>query len=103
MIFVRVLGGLLCLVALVAAMADLSIWISSGSWRSAALGEHWFKVNPYTLNLVQAVVQRYISVWLWETVIQTVLLWPTWAFFGVPGLVLLAVPRGKTRRGRRRR
>jgi len=103
MIVVRVIGVLLCVVALVAGMADLAVWISSGTWRSAALGEHWFKINPYTLNLAQAVIQRYISAWLWESVIQTILLWPTWAVFGVPGLILLAVPRGRPRRGRRRR
>jgi hypothetical protein len=103
MIVVRVLGGVLCLVALVAGMADLSGWISSGGWRPGALGEHWFKINPYSLNLAQAVVQRYISVWLWETGIQTILLWPTWAIFGVPGLILLAIPRANPRRGRRRR
>jgi hypothetical protein len=97
-----VIGGLLCLVALVAGAADLSLWISSGSWKATALGQHWFGINPYTLNLAQAVTQRYISAWLWESVIQTILLWPTWAVFGVPGIVLLVLPRGRTRRRRRR-
>jgi len=102
MIVVRVLGTILVAAALVAAGLDAVNWLSTGAWRSGALGEHWFKLSPGTLNLVQAVVQRYISPWLWESVIQTVLLLPTWAVLGVPGLALLVIP-SRSGSGRRRR
>jgi hypothetical protein len=102
MIVVRVLGILLVAAALVAAGLDAANWLSTGAWRSTVLGEHWYRLSPGTLNLSQAVVQRYVSPWLWEKVIQNILLWPTWAVLGGLGLVLLLVP-GRGRPGRRRR
>jgi hypothetical protein len=102
MIVLRVVGGLLCAVALVAVMADLSLWISSGAWHSATVADHWQRINPHTLNLAQAVIERYVSAWLWDFVIRIILGWPTWAVLGVPGIILLALPRRRTRRRRRR-
>jgi hypothetical protein len=102
MIVVRVLGVLLCAAALVTVGLDAVDWLSAGAWRSTVLGEHLFRLSPATLNLAQAVIQRYVSPWLWESVIQSILLWPTWAVAGGLGLVLLLVS-GRARPGRRRR
>lgn len=85
----RAIGWILLLAALAAAGYETYAAIHAGSWRPIALGELWYKLSPATLNGAQAGIQRYIAPWLWEPVITTVLLWPAWAVFGVPGAVLV--------------
>ena len=75
--------------------------LDSGIWRVRVLGEIWFAIDVGSLNLAQAVIQRYLWPFLWEPVITSVLLLPGWAVFGAPGLVLAWT--GRTRRRRRAR
>jgi len=103
-IICRVIGSILLLAAIAAAGYEAFTAFEAGSWRSIALGEIWFKLHAASLNGAQAGIQRYISPFLWEPVITTVLLWPGWAVFGVPGAVLLwfcrsrrGAPRGHRR------
>ena len=63
-----------------------------------ALGQAWFNLDPESLNLVQAVVERHIWPPLWDPVIITVLRWPAWAVLGLPALVLLILPVGRRTR-----
>jgi len=53
------------------------------------LGELWYRIDPGSLNLVQAVIERYIWPPLWDPGIVTVLQQPALAVFGVPAAVLL--------------
>ena len=95
MIILRILGGLLLILALAAlGWEALSAW-QGGGWRMVPLGELWFKLDSKSLNASQAGVQRYVAPWLWEPVITTILLWPGWAVFGLPGALLLWVGRRK--------
>ena len=76
--------------------------IATGSWRMVALGETWFKLHASSLNTSQAVIQRYIAPWLWEPVITTILLWPGWVVFGVPGGLMVWLCRKRRRYFERR-
>lgn len=99
MVILRILGWLLMALAVAAlGWEALAAWQGDG-WRIVPLGELWFKLDAQSLNASQAAVQRHVAPWLWEPVITTVLLWPGWAVFGVPGLLLLWV--GRRRSGRR--
>jgi hypothetical protein len=60
---------------------------SDRGWRMIALGEMWFKIHPSSLNGAQAGIQRYVAPWLWEPVITTLLLWPGYLVFGIPGVL----------------
>ena len=97
MIVGRIIGWALLAVALVALGADIVGWLSSGSLRVTSLGQHWFEIHRASLGLAQAAVQRHVLPELWDPVIQTVLLWPTWAVFGVTGAVLAYLCRGRRR------
>jgi hypothetical protein len=55
------------------------------------LGELWFKLDVGSLNLVQAVVERYIWPPLWDPVIASVLQIPAALFFAVPAVILVAL------------
>ena len=62
-------------------------------YRLLTLGELWFRLDQAagtgSLNMTQAIIQRHISVWLWESVIQNVLIIPAWGVFGITGLILI--------------
>ena len=85
------------LLALGAAAYEVMSALSQGGWRMIALGEMWFKLHPHSLNTAQAAIQRHVAPWLWQPVITTILLWPGWLVFGVPGLVLLVTCRKRRR------
>jgi hypothetical protein len=95
----RRLIGLLLLAAAIAVL----VWeamglVQYGEWRLIAFGEIAFRLAPESLNLAQAVTQRYVAPWLWDPVIQTFLLWPAWPILG--GLAVLFLAWGRPRRRR---
>ena len=49
-------------------------------------------MSAASLNLVQAVVQRYLLPALWDPVLVTLLLLPAWIVVGVPGLLFYLYP-----------
>jgi hypothetical protein len=78
MIVGRVIGWILFLVGAAVLVRDLLVWIDTKHWAPIALGQLWYDLNRSSLNLVQAVVQRYIHPFLWDPIIVNVLL--SWAF-----------------------
>ena len=77
--------------------ADAVRSISQGTMSLKPLGQVWYEIDAGSLNLSQAVVERYLFPELWDPVVTTLLNWPAWV---VP-LVLAAVlgfftwPRGR--------
>lgn len=59
--------------------------------RAAALGDVWYGLDPGSLNLLQAVTQRYLSPALWDGAAVPLLLEPAWIVLLLPGLVLVAL------------
>jgi hypothetical protein len=104
MIVGRVIGWVLLLAGLVVLARDVIGWIDTRVFAPIVLGQLWFDLSPGSLNLVQAVVQRYIHPALWDPVITSVLfLWAS-PFLIVLGIVFLALFRRRGNgRWRRRR
>lgn len=63
--------------------------VTSGMSGFTSLGDAWGTLNAPSLNLVQAVLQRYIHPAVWDPVLVTVLLLPAWLVLAVPGLLCL--------------
>lgn len=82
------IGIALLALALTAFIYELMMALNGGSYRVIAAGELWFRLYPYSLNLSQAVIQRYVHPGLWDPVIVGLLQWPFWSIFGAPGAVL---------------
>ena len=82
------LTGLLLLIA--AALLGLAFFgeAGAGGTRFMALGALWFWLSPGSLNLVQAVTERYLSVALWDHLIFPLVQQPAVLVFGVAGAVL---------------
>ncbi len=100
----RLIGWVFFLVGLAVLVRDVLVWIDTKNWAPIALGQLWFDLDRSSLNLVQAVVQRYIHPFLWDPIIVTILLCWAFAVLMVPGLVILAISgrRGRTRAVSRR-
>jgi hypothetical protein len=98
MIVGRVIGWIVLLAGAAVLVRDLLVWINDKHWAPIALGQLWYQLNRSSLNLVQAVVQRYVHPFLWDTIIVSILL--SWAFvvLMVLGALLLVVFRRRSAR-----
>ena len=65
----RLIGWVFFLAGLAVLGRDAFIWIETKQWAPIALGQLWYNLSPSSLNLVQAVVQRYIHPFLWDPII----------------------------------
>lgn len=97
----RLVGWLFLGAALLLTGAEIVRSLEAAAWTTLALGELWYALDPGGLNLVQAVVQRYLHPALWDPVAIAVLSWPAWLAPLALALALLWLCR--RRRLRRRR
>lgn len=89
------LGWVFLLIALADLGYELLRVFQTGSYGIVSLGEVWFNLDVASLNLTQAVVQRYVSPVLWDPVLVSVLSWPAWSLFGSPGAALVILFSGR--------
>jgi hypothetical protein len=93
----RALAWIFFVLALVAAGRDgLLLW-ETGTYNAVTLGEIWYTVDRASLNLVQAVIERYLHPFLWQNVLFPLLYWPAWAVL-IGFAVVFAVLSGRRRR-----
>ena len=97
----RLIGWIIFLAGLSVLVRDVLIWIDTKHWAPIAVGQLWFDLSPSSLNLAQAVVQRYISPFLWDPIIVTILLCWAFAVLMALGGLILALSYGLTRRSAR--
>lgn len=69
-------------------LADLSM---SGRYSAVTLGQIWFALDVGSLNLVQAVIQRFLHPGLWDPVIVWALRWPLWSLLGGSGVAVVTI------------
>ena len=91
MIVGRVIGWIVLLAGSAVLVRDLLVWIDTKHGAPLALGQLWYDLNRSSLNLVQAVVQRYIHPFLWDPIIVSILLCWAFAVLMVFGALLLIV------------
>jgi hypothetical protein len=84
----RIVGWVLIALAIAAAGHEIISAFEANSYRSIAFGELWYMLDRGSLNLFQAVIQRYVWVFLWDGVIANILLLPSWLVLGGPGILI---------------
>ncbi|EKF19965.1 hypothetical protein [Nitratireductor pacificus] len=89
----RVLAMVALAVAVIMAVIDATRSIAASALTFTPLGESWYSVSPDTLNLSQAVVQRYTSPVLWDPVAIFILTLPGWLVFAALSLLFYAIGR----------
>jgi hypothetical protein len=93
----RLLGLVLIAGALVALGADGLRSLQQGALAPQAVGELWYLIDPASLNLLQAVVQRYLWPWLWDPAAIWLLRLPSWLILVLLGLALRLACRRRAR------
>ena len=91
MIVGRLIGWVVFLAGAAVLVRDLLVWVDTKTWAPIALGQLWYQLNRSSLNLVQAVIQRYIHPFLWDPIIVSILLCWAFAVLMVLGLLILAI------------
>ena len=84
--------------ALVGLVIDAAKTIAASTVTVTPLGAALISLAPSALTATQAFVEQKIGHWLWDTVIQWLLLLPAWAVLGVLGFLLTYL--GRRRRAR---
>ena len=105
MAFLRGIGWVLLLLAALVLVFAVVLLIGGTPIFSETGGEYWFKTDSESLNLAQAVTQRYLHPSVWDPFIVNILLWPVagglgvvLAVFAVPGLLMVTLFRRRRRR-----
>jgi hypothetical protein len=94
----RILAYLFLALALMAAGAEAVRSLEAGVWQPMALGWLWFTIDVGSLNLAQAVIQRYLHPSIWDPGIAWILQQPAWSVFAAIALILHLVFRLRRRR-----
>jgi hypothetical protein len=97
MIIGRLIGWIVFLAGAAVLFRDLMVWNDTKTWAPLALGQLWYELNRSSLNLTQAVTQRYIHPFLWDPIIVSVLLCWAFAVLMVLGLLILVLFRRRSR------
>lgn len=91
----RFFGLWLLAAAVVAAVIDAARSIADSTLVVTPLGQTWFQLHAASLNLAQALVERYVSPVAWDPVMTAVLHTPTAVVVGAIALLLLLAGRPK--------
>jgi hypothetical protein len=86
----RWFGYLVGAMAIAALAVDGYRLYDTGNYKPLTLGATWAAIDIASLNLSQAVIQRYISAWMWDPAIQTVLTAPAWLVLAIISVIALA-------------
>ena len=90
-LFLCSLGWLFVLATFGAGAWEVFAPAAKGGVALRPLGALWYWIDPGSLNLAQAVVERYILPELWDPAIVTLLQQPAVLVFAVTAFVLLAL------------
>lgn len=75
------------IVAVISAVVDMIKSVAASEIVLTPLGADWYALSADTLNVTQEVIQRHVHPYVWDPVVQWILLQPTWAVFVVLSLV----------------
>jgi hypothetical protein len=93
MIVWRAIGWILCIAGAAVLVRDAVAWFETKLWMPIAVGQLWYALDRSSLNLVQAVIQRYVSPFLWDRILVPFLLcWASAVLIGL-GTVILVLAR----------
>lgn len=98
----KVIGQVFLVLAAAVLGAGVWLWLA-GQDLLQPLGRVWFTAHAASLNLLQAVVQRYIYADLWDAAFVPFLLLPAWNALAVLFLALAVIGGIFLALGRRRR
>jgi hypothetical protein len=98
-IFFNLVACLFILAGTAVAGHEFFTYKATGEYHLLPLGQVWYDLHRGSLNLIQAVIERYVWEPLWDPIIATALRFSASISLGLVGLVLLllSLPRRKPR------
>ena len=93
----RLVGVVLLLAGLGLLVRDLWGLVRGSGFQPEALGQLWYALDPGSLNLLQAVTQRYVFAALWDNGVVWLLLQPAFAVALVLGALIVLATRRRRR------
>lgn len=78
----------MALAGLAVASMDVARALDTGILDLTAIGDIWYNLHASSLNLVQAMIERYLWPPLWDPLMTTILLWPAGFTYLITGLVM---------------
>jgi len=90
-LILRTISLLALIMAVITGVQDAIRSVATSQIVITSLGSAWYSVSPDTLNLAQAVIQRKIHPYLWDPVMQWILLRPAWSVFLVLALLFYLI------------
>ncbi len=101
----RGIGWALLLIAVLVIVYGAVIWQGGVPVFEQTGGEYWFKAHSESLNLAQAIIQRYLHPSIWDPFLVNILLWPVAlglgliaVMFALPGILIVSLFRRRRRR-----
>ena len=84
------LGGFLLIAGIVFTFFDGIYYLMiKKEYNFTMVGEVWYYFHPYSLQIIQPIVERYIMVFLWDPLLLTMLQLPFGLFIVFLGFLLL--------------
>ena len=93
----RLIGLISLVFAVITVVLDLTRSIANSTLTVTPLGQEWFNLSSGSLNLTQAVISRYVHPFLWDPVMQNILLMPGWLVFFVLAIMFFWLGRKRKR------
>ncbi len=91
----RFIGFWFLAAAFVALVYDGARAIAGSQVTFTKLGDTWNAIHSTSLQLLQPAIERHVAVWLWDPILLNILTSPTWAVFGVLGVIFILLGRRK--------
>lgn len=91
MIIIRLLALAVWLLTVFALALDVLKMSDTGVFDPTALGSLWYKFDMESLTTAQNFVERYVSEFLWNPVIVTLLRMPSWVVLGGFAVILTVI------------
>ena len=88
-LFAGLLGLFLVIAAIATFAADLAAASEGNDMQLMPLGQLWYSLHVGSLNLTQAVIERYIWEPLWDPLLTSVLQLPAGPVLGLLGILLI--------------
>lgn len=94
----RFLGLWILAAAFILFVYDGARWIANSKVDFTTVGYVWANIHQNSLLLAQPAVERHVTPWLWQSVLQPFFLeQPAWLVLGILGILLLLIGRKKRR------
>lgn len=96
----RLLAMIALCVAVIMAVLDGARSVAASAIKLKPLGVSWYETSPETINLAQAIIQRYLLPVIWDPAMIWVLNQPGFAVMGVLSLLFYIIGYKRKPRGR---